>query len=97
MDSFKTRSECHQSIRSDGLWCLFLIFASIFGAIKSFKLASRIMHFIDIRNFYHEALGISSDNLDHLSWMEILKKEMFYIIYVILRCRNRLKNKLKAT
>ena len=43
MDSFKTRSECHQSIRSDGLWCLFLIFASIFGAIKSFKLASLIL------------------------------------------------------
>ena len=60
LDGFKSRSECHSAIRSDGMWCLFLIFASVFGAIKAFKLGNRILQFMDIKNFYHEALGISS-------------------------------------
>lgn len=60
LDGFKSRSECHSAIRGDGMWCLFLIFASVFGAIKAFKLGNRILQFMDIKNFYHEALGISS-------------------------------------
>lgn len=74
LDGFKSRSECHSAIRGDGLWCLFLIFASVFGAIKAFKLGNRILQFMDIKNFYHEALGISSERLDHLSWIQIQSK-----------------------
>ena len=74
LDGFKSRSECHSAIRGDGMWCLFLIFASVFGAIKAFKLGNRILQFMDIKNFYHEALGISSGKFSCylIGWLLLL-------------------------
>lgn len=74
LDGFRNRTECHQQIKGDSIWVLFLLISAIYGATRTIKLTVRIFHFIDIKNFYHEALGISSEKLDHLSWMQIQKK-----------------------
>lgn len=74
IDGFRNRTDCHERIRNDSMWVFFLLFSAVYGLTRTIKLTVRIFHFIDIKNFYHEALGITSDKLDHLSWMQIQKK-----------------------
>ena len=53
-DGFKNRTECHASIRQDSLWVTFLLVAAVYGLARAIRLTSRMFHYIDIRNFYHE-------------------------------------------
>ncbi len=73
-DGLKNRTECHASIRNDATWVFFLLFAFIYGATQSCKLALRLFNFLDIKNFYQEALGITAEKLEHLSWLQIQEK-----------------------
>lgn len=74
LDGLKNRTECHASIRNDATWVFFLLFAFIYGATQSCKLALRLFNFLDIKNFYQEALGITAEKLEHLSWLQIQEK-----------------------
>lgn len=53
---------------------LFLVVAFVFWTLRAVKVAFQLLQFVEIRAFYLNALHISSNDLDNMTWHEVQRR-----------------------